>query len=237
MSSSDAKFRFDGRSFPNKQALYSYIDSSRGDELERLGWEPSRYWFFVRYGKKEGRSVISGKPTAWNPVTERYERFADEEEKKEYVKQFQERMKRKYGKTHLTDDPEHQKRMLGGRSIAKVYRWANGKETEVTGTYEQHFLHFLESVYGFEAEHLGEPPTIYYKLDGVTKFYLPDFFIPSLNLIVEVKGGNEHYQARDAHKEGLKEAAAREEGFDFVQVNDKHYSEFHSYFRNKVLTH
>jgi hypothetical protein len=106
----------------------------------------------------------------------------------------------------------------------------------VTGTYEDHFLHFLESVYQFKAEYLAEPPTIFYKDEtGKVRFYLPDFFIPSLNLIVEVKGSNEHYQQRDAHKEEMKREATLREGFEFVQIQDKFYSPFNIFFHDKVL--
>jgi very-short-patch-repair endonuclease len=90
-------------------------------------------------------------------------------------------------------------------------------------------------VYHFKREYIAEPPTIYYKDGDKTRFYLPDFFIPSLNLIVEIKGGNEHYQKRDERLEKLKAEATRREGFDFVQVNDKVYTPFNAYFREKVL--
>lgn len=236
----DKTYKYEGRTFLNKQSLYQYIQETKQDELTKLGWEPSRYWFYVKYGKKEGTSVISGKPTKWNPVTERYERF-NEDEREEYVRQFQERMKGKYGTTHLTKDPEHQKKMLAQRGIGTDYIWKDGTHTSVTGTYEYHFLHFIETVYNFKAAYLSDPPSIYYKdtsseadKDKV-RFYLPDFFVPSLNLIVEVKGTNDHYQERDKYKEELKKKATEAEGFDFVQVNDKHYSSFNRYFIEKVV--
>lgn len=229
-------FKYEGRTFLTKQALYDHISRTKQDQMQQLGWDdPARYWFFVKYGKTQGRCVISGKPTAWNPVTERYERFAGEAEKLQYREEFKARMLKKYGKTHITDDPEHQKKMLAARSIAQTYRWADGTETSVTGNYELHFLHFVETVYGFRPDYFAPPPTIYYKDGDTTRFYLPDFFVPSLNLIVEVKGGNEHYQKRDERLEALKAEAARREGFDFVQVNDKIYTNFNAYFRAKVL--
>jgi hypothetical protein len=229
-------FKYEGRTFLSKQALYTYIAETKKGEMKNLGWDdPARFWFFVKYGKTQGRSVISGKPTAWNPVTERYERFAGEDEKQQYREEFKARMLKKYGKAYITDDPNHQKKMLASRSIAQTYRWLDGSETPVTGNYEAHFLHFLETVYHFKREYIAEPPTIYYKDGDKTRFYLPDFFIPSLNLIVEIKGGNEHYQKRDERLEKLKAEATRREGFDFVQVNDKVYTPFNAYFREKVL--
>lgn len=228
-------FKYEGKSFLSKQALFSYIEETKKDELEKLQWEPSRYWFFVKYGKRQGTSVISGKPTEWNNVTERYERFADEAEKKLYVEEFQKRMVKKYGSTHLTDRPEFQKKMLDGRKIMQVYEWKNGDKTNVTGTYEKHFLHFIESVYNFNKKCFSDPPTIFYKDNVETHFYLPDFYVPSLNLIIEIKGGNEHYQNRDKAKEILKQNATEALGFDFLQINDKIYTTFNTYFLNNVL--
>ena len=232
----DKVFKYDGKVFLNKQALYSYISENKKNEMQALGWDdPSRFWFFVKYKKTQGTSVISGNPTEWNPVTERYERFANEEERKIYREDFKNRMIKKYGKEHLTDDPEQQKKMLSQRSISSVYTWTDGSTTKITGEFERHFLHFLESVYSFKSSYLTEPPTIFYKINNKVHFYLPDFYIPSLNLIVEIKGGNEHYQKRDQDKESYKKNAAESEGFDFVQVNDKVYTEFNVYFKDKVL--
>lgn len=229
-------FKYDGKTFPNKKALYSYIEQERSEEMKNLGWDdPARFWFYVKYGKTQGKCVISGKPTQWNPVTERYERFAGQAEREAYREEFKSRMLKKYGKIALTDDPEHQKKMLAGRSIGQEYRWTDGSVTQITGSYESHFLHFLETVYGFKAEHLSPPPTIFYRDGDKTRFYLPDFYIGSMNLIVEIKGGNEHYQKRDEYKEKLKADAAAREGFDFVQVNDKMYTNFNLYFKEKVL--
>jgi hypothetical protein len=235
-SNTSFKFPLDGKPFTSKAALYQHIEENYSNMLSDE-MPAARLYFNLKYNKTVGRSVISGKPTKWNPVTERYERFADENEKVIYREQFRERMMQKYGKTHLTDDPEHQKVMLSNRSIAQFYKWQDGTQTKVTGTYEEHFLHFIESVYHFKAEYLAEPPTIFYKdEDDKVRFYLPDFYIPSLNLIIEVKGSNEHYQQRDAYKERMKREATVREGFDFVQIQDKFYSPFNVYFHDKVLS-
>jgi hypothetical protein len=233
----DKIYRLDGKTFSSKNSLYDYIEGNYGEEIKRLGsgWDGARYWFFLRYGKVKGKSVISGKETPWNPVTERYERFADEAERQQYREEFKRRMISKYGKVDNADDPEHQKKMLANRSISQDYKWQDGSVTKVTGDYEAHFLHFLETVYGFKAEYLTEPPTFYYKdADQKTRFYLPDFYVPSLNLIIEIKGGNGHYQSRDEGLETLKANSVKEEGFNFVQINDKVYSPFNAFFLNAV---
>lgn len=227
-------FPLDGKKFGSKPALYAHIEEAY-PQMVTDDMPASRLYFNLKYKKTVGKCVMSGKPTKWNNVTERYERFAGEVEKLAYREQFKERMMSKYGRTHLTDDPEHQKLMLSNRSIAAQYKWHDGAVTKVTGTYEEHFLHFIESVYHFRAEMLAEPPTIYYKEGDKVRFYLPDFFIPSLNLIVEIKGSNPHYQQRDAEIETLKRDATVAEGFKYLQLQDKFYTPFNVFFKQEVL--
>jgi hypothetical protein len=228
--------KYEGKSFLNKQALYAYIVENKKMEMDNLKWsDPARFWFFVKYGKIQGKSVISGQPTEWNSVTERYERFANEKERQQYREDFKAKMMKKYGKTALTDEPDHQRKMLSNRSIGQKYTWLDGSTSEVTGNYEAHFLHFIETIYGFKKDYITEAPTIYYKDKDKVRFYLPDFYVPSLNVIIEIKGGNEHYQKRDEYKEKLKKDAAIREGFEFIQINDKLYTNFNIFFKEKVF--
>jgi very-short-patch-repair endonuclease len=70
--------------------------------------------------------------------------------------------------------------------------------------------------------------------EGIERFYIPDFYIDSMNLIIEVKSAdNQHYRARDLDREKLKDASVPE-GFNFVKVLDKHYKELDNFFiKNK----
>jgi hypothetical protein len=234
--SSNKKFTFpiDKASFNNKADLYHYIETKYGFMLND-DMSAKRLYFNLKNGKTEGKCVISGKPTKFNEVTERYERFFSNKEKEEYREEFKARMMNKYGKVHLLDNPEQQKEMLNNRKITTEYTWRDGSITNVTGDYEYNFLEYIEAAYNFKAEYLMEPPTFYYTDGQNTRFYLPDFCIPSLNLIIEIKGSNNHYQKRDEYKEKLKAAAVKKAGFNFIQINDKDYTIFNIYFKINVL--
>jgi ABC-type transporter MlaC component len=65
---------------------------------------------------------MTGKPTKFNTTTGRYERFADERAREAYREMFKKRMKQKYGKVHLLDEPDQQKKMLSNRSISSEYK-------------------------------------------------------------------------------------------------------------------
>lgn len=228
-------FPLDKKSFATKGALYAHIEENYRNLLSE-SMPPARLYFNLKYNKTVGKCVMTGQPTNWNPVTEKYERFASEKARLAYREMFKERMKAKYGKTHILDDPEQQKKMLNNRSISIDYKWNDGEITKVNSKLEEKFLAFIESTYRFTKGCLEEPPTIYYKLDhGTSSFYLPDFYIPTLNLIVEIKGSNPHYQERDSYKELLKAKSTREEGFNFIQINDENYIEFNKFFMENVL--
>ena len=230
------RFPLDGKKFDNKHSLYEHIERSYGNLLSDE-MPASRLFFNLKYKKTNGRCVMTGKPTKWNNTTERYERFADEKAADAYREMFKKRMLSKYGKTHILNEPEQQKKMLDNRKITTDYKWEDGSVSRVTSKYERDFLEMLESTYGFTQQALSEPPTLYYSLSkDQTAFYLPDFYIPSMNLIIEIKGSNPHYQQRDSHKENLKGSSATKDGFEFLQINDMNYLEFHRYFLENVLS-
>lgn len=181
--------------------------------------------------KTNGTSTILRLPTAWNNTVRRYDRFANEDEKELYKKQFRERMMRVHGKEHLLGDPEVQRKMLANRKISDVFKFANGTEFTYTGTYEKDFLFFLDKVLQWDSNDLIAPaPVNISYIDPTSKkerFYIPDFFIPSLNLLIEIKSGeNKHYRERDLPTEKAKDLAVHNSKYRYVKVLDKDYDEF-----------
>ena len=181
--------------------------------------------------KKFGTSVILKLPTKFNNQTKRYERFATNKEVEMYKKQFTERMMKTYGKTHLLDDPDVQRKMLSNRKISDKFKMQDGTLIEYTGTYEKDFLYFLDSVFQWSPTDLISPaPVNITYLDPMTnrnRIYIPDFFIPSLNLLIEIKASdNMHYRERDLPKEKAKDAAATKSKYNYLKILDKDYQDF-----------
>ena len=109
-------------------------------------------------------------------------------------------------------------------------------ETQYTGTYELSFLEFLDSVMNFDPEDLiaPSPHTYYYEYEGEKHFYIPDFFIPSLNLEIEIKEGtNMHPKnlAVDKVKERLKDEVMRtnSSSFNYLKIVEKNNIKFFNY--------
>jgi len=223
-----------------KLALYKHMEDEHKEMLG--GLSPAQVYFNMKYNKTHGSCVICKKETEWNESTERYNRFCSEECKKKYRKQFQERMK-KAGKENQMNDPEHQKKMLANRRISGVYKWSDGKsETPYTGSYEKEFLEFLDLVMRFEPDDVFGPAPQYfeYEYEGKKHFYIPDFYIASLNLLIEIKDGeenpNKHHKITevDKVKEQLKdEVMLKQNKYDYVKVMDKNYSTFMNFLLDK----
>ena len=170
---------------------------------------PMQFIYYLRTNKTHGDCIICHKPTKWNEKTNKYHRFCDNPKCKE-----------KYN-----------------RKISGVYKWMDRvHETQYTGTYELSFLIFLDTVMNFNPEDLiaPSPHTYYYEYDGEKHFYIPDFFIPSLNLEIEIKEGtNMHPKnlAVDKVKEKLKDEVMKSNSssFNYLKIVEKENIKFLKY--------
>ena len=88
------------------------------------------------------------------------------------------------------------------------------------GSYE---LDFLEKFYTIYPD-LINANSIKYRYKSKNRIYHPDFFIPSLNLIIEIK--NSYLLKRDYKIIKAKEKAVINSGFKYIIITDKNYSEF-----------
>ena len=206
------------------------------DEMIPKDMDAWQFAYFLRTGKKEGKCIICGKPTKWNDKTHKYHRFCDNPKcKQKYKEIFNKRMIGKYGKTSLLDDPEQQKKMLANRKISGIYRWTDHvNETGYTGTYELSFLTFLDKILQFDPNDVmaPSPHTYYYMYENKKHFYIPDFFIPSLNLEIEIKDGgdnpNNHHKIQDVDKvkERLKDEVMEKGTFNYIKIVNKENEKF-----------
>lgn len=230
-----------GKKYTELAALYNHIESKHRDMIPK-DMNVQQYYYYMKTGKMNGNCVMCKKPTSWNHNTGKYNRFCgDEKCKEEYVKIMKSRMVAKYGKTHLLNDPNKQREMLANRSISGVYKWSDGKhETTYTGSYELDFLKTLDGFFDWDPTDISmpSPHTYTYKYEGEDKFYIPDVFIHSLDLEIEIKDGgdnpNNHYkiQAVDKHKEALKdEVMCSQKAFHYIKITNKNYENFFSFLK------
>lgn len=210
------------------------------------GWTPARYFYFIQTGKKEGHCVECKNPTDWNEGSQKYERFCHNPACKEaYRKRFIDRMMTTHGKVHLLNEPEQQRKMLAAKKISGKYTFRNGVKLPYTGTYELDFLKMLDTFLGFDPNDImmPSPHTYYYDYKNPEDpehegrhFYIPDAFIPSLNLEVEIKQNtNKHPKILriDKVKEVQKDAMMRTiPGINYIKITEKDYSGFFEFISN-----
>ena len=202
-------------------------------EHRPTGFSDTRYFYFCLTGKTEGKCVTCGKPTEWNESTQKYNRFCNNPQcKVKYKEVFNQRMIKKYGKVSLCDDPEQQRKMLKARHISGQYQFKDGGKVDYVGSYEKDFLKMMDMFLRFKSSDImaPSPHTYSYQYEGETHFYIPDFFIPDLNLEVEIKDEtttHPKFLAVDKVKEKLKdEVLASIKAINYIKVTDKKYDKF-----------
>jgi len=224
------KCPFCDRKYLDKDALYMHMDKAHHDELHGLSPKQIFFNYTNRYAltKGFGRSVISGKPTAFNEITGRYERFLPEEADA-YREYFLKNMKHA-GKEDIMNDMNHQKEMLAARRISGKYDFQDGKEFTYTGSYEKKFLEYLDTILNWPSSDIVAPaPQIfkYKQEDGSEHYHIPDFYISSLNLIVNIKSSeNKHYRLRDLDIEKAEDAIIKASGLNYIKIYDNQFDKF-----------
>ena len=192
-------------------------------------------WFYYLLTKKDkGSCVICKQETDFNETSMKYSRFCNNPLcKQKYKEERDHRMIKKYGRVYLLDDPEMQKKMQAGRKIAGIYNWSDGKtKIGYLGSYELDFLKFLDLELHWPASDImaPSPHTYAYEYEGSDHYYMPDFFIPSMNLEVEIKDDgsalniNQDSRKKDKIKEELMKSVYTM--FNYIKIVNKDYSTF-----------
>ena len=225
------KCPFDNNKFTKLQQLVDYVNKNFSESLPKdISTEQALFNLRNKLpiDNKYGKSIISGKPTDWDPSMGKYKRLVDDNEREQFRQMFKDRMNKVYGKVHLLDDPEQQKKMLENRKISGKFD-LNGKMITYTGSYEKDFLEVM-NVLDWDASDIMMPaPQIIPYIsprDNQLHKYIPDVYIVQLNLIIEIKSDeNNHYRARDKDIEFAKDDAMEKSNYNFVKVYDKDYAD------------
>lgn len=223
------------------QSLKAWSNHMLKDHPEVIpeGWTPARYFYYIQTGKSGAQCVICKNPTEWNESTCKYERFCTNPKcKEEYKRIFRERMINRYGKVTLLNDPEQQRKMLLAKKNSGYYNFPGGK-VEYASSYELDFLKMLDTfLHLSNRDIMGPSPHTYYydyknpkdKENEGRKFYIPDYYIPSLNLEIEIKQNTSTHPKIlmiDKVKEELKDKMMLEmPGIRYIKIVDKDYREF-----------
>lgn len=234
------KCKICGKTFVDLAGLYTHIEKYHESMIPENMLVP-QYYYYMKTGKTNGNCVVCKQPTTWNKNTSKYNRFCGNPACKEkYVAEFRKRMISKYGKVHLLNDPNKQREMLANRKISGQYRWDDGTLTPYTGSLEHDWLKLLDNFFDWDPVDISmpSPHTYTYMHEGVERFYIPDAFIHSLDLEVEIKDGgdnpNMHHkiQSVDKVKEKLKdEVLTSQKAFHYIKITNKNYTNFFNFLK------
>jgi ribosomal protein S18 acetylase RimI-like enzyme len=147
----------------------------------------------------------------------------------------------KHGKIYSINDPEQQAKMIYGRKTSGTYIF----EDEDTGkkyramydsSYGRDFLEMIDTfLFWSGADIIAPSPHVYYyEYEGQKHFYIPDVYISSLNLEVELKDGGDNpnmhpkIQAVDKVKEKAKDEVMEsiKDQVNYIKICNKDYAEF-----------
>lgn len=161
------------------------------------GWTDLRYAYFVHTGKSHGQCRECKGDTPWNETTGAYAKICGSEAcRKQFRDRFMAGMRARYGKANMLDDPNFRQRMLTNRKISGTYKFADGGEVGYMGSLEKAFVQMLDTFFRFPSSDIMSPSpnryTYFYENENDpehtgTHYYLPDFYIPSCNLEIELK--------------------------------------------------
>lgn len=230
------------KKYVSLESVYEHIESKHGEEIPKHIETGARYYYFLKTGRDGGRCRVCGKPTKWNEKTNRYGVLCGNPKCKEKERdKFVKNMVAKYNKTTLLNDPEHQKKMLANRSISGTYVFEDGTKFPYTGNYEKDFLQFMDLFMRWDSNDIIAPsPFNYvYEYKGEDHFYIPDFYIPSLDLNIEVKDGgknpNMHHKIQnvDKVKENKKDDVMTTSKRSYIKLYDKDYGNFMRFLNAK----
>ena len=227
---------FCSKIFNDKHKYCDHIASKHNDQIPE-DQEPLEFAYSLLVHKPTGRlCVICRKnPVRFNDETLKYDRLCDSPQcKDEYVKLMKSRMVKVHGQEHLLNDAEMQRKMIYNHHNAKDFVWDADHKFRIIGTYEEDFLRKLKSIGWSPNDVIAPSPNNYWYRwkDGTTHLYIPDFYIPSLSLEVEIKESDnkhprmEHEREMEALKDKRLQDEEKKTNIHYIKIVDKNYDEF-----------
>lgn len=226
------------KKFVDKIKLVSHISRCHSDVIPK-DWSASRYENYLRTGQTHGKCVECGIDTEWNESTMKYHRYCSNPDcKKKAREKAKANYISKWGKITRLDEPDIQKKMVYGRKNSGEYKWSDHSNNEpimYDSTYGLDFLKMCDVFLDMDgSDMMGPSPNVYYYIyENKKHFYIPDFYIPSINLEVEIKDGGDNpnmhpkIQAVDKVKESLKDKVMESQtDVKYIKICNKQYDKF-----------
>lgn len=235
-----------GKYFNRKPAVIEHMTKQHASDLESDNMDAYQSYFFNKYGRLYSYCQCGcGRKTEWNYKTGKPYKISNNPEcKKRIAAQADERNIRVYGKPKLLDDMNRQREMLKNRHISGTYTFSDGGKVDYVAKLEQNFLWFLDTILEFTSNMILSADQhqieieYYDEQEKRTRTYIPDFYLPDYNALVEIKSSNNNpaYIKETAYKEKYKDDAARKQKkYNYIKIIDAKYGPFME-FLAKIVT-
>jgi hypothetical protein len=195
---------------------YNNLEKTKQTKKEKYGDEVFNNRLKMKKTKKEkyGDENYNNRPKEKNTKKERYgnENYNNREKNKQTcLKHFG------------VENPQQDRNILEkGQKTSKLIKQFKNTDIWYQGSYEYDFI----DKYLYRLPDIKRGFSISYVFQGKNRIYHPDFFILSLNLIVEIKS---NYWFRQHEKEiEAKKQATITNGFNYILILDKKYNEFNN---------
>ena len=223
--------------FDKKQKAIDHIIKYHSAELDRLGMDASQYLYYSTHGTTKGACMVCGGPTEWNYQTGKpYKVCTNPKCRENLSKKADQNMMKIYGKTTLLTDMKHQKKMQEHRPTHSYYTFSDGGKVPYLSQLEKNFLWFCDSIMDMTSNMIQESPETfeYYDAkDDRTRQYIPDYYLPDYNLLVEIKDGGDHPNTNPAFIEETKykvklkdDVMKKQTKYNFIRISGKNYGPF-----------
>lgn len=225
--------------FDKKSKAVDHIEKFHPDQLN--GMTPEQALYYGSHGTIHGICMCGcGKPTEWNYKTGKpFKLSPDPECKKRLYQKADANYQRVHGEsrgTTLRTNMEIQKQMQEHRPTAGKYRFKDGGEVSYLSKLEWNFLKFCDTILELPSRMVMDCPFTYQYMDPTTntsRTYMPDYWLPDYNLLVEIKEGGKHpntnpaYIKETKYKEHLKDEVMKNQTeHNFIKIVDANYGPF-----------
>lgn len=226
------------RYFAKKQQAIEHINKVHGAQLEKDGMDACQELYYATHKTLHGKCQCGcGRDTEWNYKTGKpYKVSTNPECRKRLRAQALVNHRKVYGVDTLLNDMEHQKDMQRNRPTAGQYVFADGGKVPYLSKLEEGFLRFCDQMMEFTSNMVQESPEIFTYTDPKDKKrhqYIPDYYLPDYNLLIEIKDGGEHPNTNPAfiketkYKVALKDDVMRKQKkYNYIKIVDGKYGPF-----------
>ena len=228
--------------FAHKKDVVTHIEKVHSDELMRDGLDAAQAHYLSTHASLTDTKCQCGcgRSTEWNPKTGKPYKVSSDPHCRERLRKIAQAnlMKARGVDQHtLMSDMNHQREMQKNRKIAGKYTFtSDGGAIEYMGQLELNWLKFCDTILDLPSRCIQDSPqnfTYYDPKTQTTRTYMPDFYLPDYNLIVEIKDGGNHpngnpkFNEETKYKVALKDEAMKNQtDFNYIRISGTNYGPF-----------